>query len=121
MMRARSSGVSLAKPSMPNIAMSGSPGRIRMTTKMITETPSKVSAPKAARRTRYFFMSERSGQPATRRPLLRQPGRVPAHHVVDPEDLVRVHALDVVEPNIVDLFPRHRQQRRVLLEDQLGL
>ena len=54
MIRARSSGASFAKPSSPNIATSGSPGKILSTTKMIRETPISVESPNAARRSRYF-------------------------------------------------------------------
>ena len=37
-------------PSGPKIATSGSPGRMRMTTKTMIDTPTIVSAPKASRR-----------------------------------------------------------------------
>ena len=57
MMRARSAGASLAKPSRPNMATSGSPGRMRSTTKMISDTPTRVDRPKIARRSRYFLTS----------------------------------------------------------------
>ena len=50
-----------ACPSIPNIATSGSPGRIRRTTKMIIETPISVPSAKSARRRRYFFTVTRRG------------------------------------------------------------
>ena len=46
---ARCSSVSLLMPSGPKIATSGSPGRMRMTTKTMIDTPTIVSAPKANR------------------------------------------------------------------------
>src|SRR5215831_773123 len=50
-----------------------------------------------------------------------QPERVESDHVVDAEIILRVVALHVVVPDIEDIFPRDRHQRRVLLHDVLGL
>ena len=57
MMRTRSVGVMRACPSTPRIATSGSPGRIRRMTKMLSETPSSVTAAYTARRARYLRMT----------------------------------------------------------------
>ena len=54
MIRTRSSGFICAWPSAPRIATSGSPGRIRRITKIVSETPSRVTAAYTARRARYF-------------------------------------------------------------------
>src|SRR5256885_12393008 len=127
MMCARSAGASFANPSMPNIATSGSPGRIRSTTKTISETPSSVERPNSARRSRYFltaFLRSCGGRgPRASRPSrsAREPAVVPALGVVDPEVRGRVLAPHLVVPGVVDLLVRDRQQRRVLLEDVLGL
>src|SRR5215470_1424979 len=53
--------------------------------------------------------------------LLVEPERVEAHYVVDAEVLLRIVALHVVVPAVVDLLPGDRQERRVLLHDRLGL
>src|SRR3989440_5214632 len=109
MIRARSAGASLAKPSSPNMATSGSPGRTRNTTKMIKETPTSVETPNSARWSRDFFRSA----------LARQPDVVPAHHVVDAKERGWVLAAHAVVPGVVDLLVRDRQQRRGLLPNGL--
>src|SRR5262245_7399810 len=55
------------------------------------------------------------------RRLLVEPERVEAHHVVDAEVLLRIVALHVVVPAVVDLLPGDRQEWRVLFHDHLGL
>src|SRR5258705_4411629 len=110
----RSAGAILACPSTPRMATSGSPGRMRSTTKMIRETQIRVPRAKNALRSRYFCTRVRGLG-------LRHPDLVPAHHVVDPEVLARVLATHAVVPGIVDLLVRDRDQRRVALEDVLRL
>src|SRR5215510_1224874 len=53
--------------------------------------------------------------------LFIQPERIEAHDVVDAKVVVRIVALDVVEPAVINLLPGHRQQGRVLFKDRLGL
>src|SRR5207248_2563383 len=55
MMRTRSAGIMRAWPSTPRMATSGSPGRMRRMTKMLSDTPSSVTTAYTARRARYFF------------------------------------------------------------------
>src|SRR2546425_690740 len=92
MIRTRSSFDIRAWPSTPRMATSGSPGRIRRTTKMMTETPSSVPAAYAARRPRYFLTRAAPGSG------LRHPDRVPPHDVVDPEVRRRVLSSHPVVP-----------------------
>src|ERR1043166_559518 len=110
MIRTRSAADIRAWPSTPRMATSGSPGRIRRTTKMMSETPSSVPVAYAARRPRYFLTraAPSSG--------LRHPDRVPPHDVVDPEVRRRVLSSHLVVPGVVDLLVRHRDQRRILFE-----
>ena len=54
MMRTRSAGIMRAWPSTPRMATSGSPGRMRRMTKMLSDTPSSVTTAYTARRARYF-------------------------------------------------------------------
>src|SRR4030095_6147986 len=53
--------------------------------------------------------------------LLMQPQRIEAYDVVDAKVVIRIVALDIIEPTVVDLLPGHRQQGRVLFKDGLGL
>src|SRR6266849_4613152 len=55
------------------------------------------------------------------RMLFIQPERIEAHDVVDAKVVVRIVALNVIEPTVVDLLPGHREQRRVLFKDRFGL
>src|SRR5438309_2322887 len=114
MIRARSPGLSLWKPSAPNIATKGSPGRTRMTTKMTIEIPTSVGRPKIRRRRRYLSTP---GPVAS----LVQPGDVPPGHVVNAEDVARLLALDVGVPGVGELLPGYGQERRILLENRLPL
>src|SRR5919197_275161 len=66
-------------------------------------------------RVRTALLSYRSN------PSLVQPDRIPTHHVVDPEVVGGIVTLDVVVPAVIDLLPGHGQQRRILLQDVLGL
>src|SRR6266850_6089723 len=50
-----------------------------------------------------------------------QPERVEPDHVVDAEIIFRIVALHVVVPDIEDILPGDRHQRRVLRYDVLGL
>src|ERR1700737_2015228 len=50
-----------------------------------------------------------------------QPERVEPDHVVDAEIIFRIVALHVVVPDIEDIFPRDRYQRRILLHEVLSL
>src|SRR2546428_7859181 len=115
MIRTRSSFDIRAWPSTPRMATSGSPGRIRRTTKMMTETPSSVPAAYAARRPRYFLTRAAPGSG------LRHPDRVPPHDVVHPEVRRRVLSSHPVVPGVVDLLVGDRNQWRILLEHVLGL
>src|SRR5256886_7015005 len=125
MMRTRSAGVIRACPSNPRMATSGSPGRIRRITKMLSETPSSVTAAYTARRARYFRMLRvRRGMWGAPRGPPRQssePDVVPSDHVVDPEVGRRVLAVDLVVPGVVDLLVRHRDKRRIGLQNVFGL
>src|SRR5207247_2955074 len=125
MMRTRSAGGSRACPSTPRMGNGGSPGRIRRITKMLSETPSSVTAAYTARRARYFRMLRvRRGMWGAPRGPPRQssePDVVPSDHVVDPEVGGRVLAVDLVVPGVVDLLVRHRDERRIVLEDVLRL
>src|SRR5437879_4485276 len=114
MIRARSPGLSRWKPSAPNIATKGSPGRTRMTTKMTMEIPTSVGRPKIRRRRRYLSTP---GPVAS----LVQPGDVPPGHVVNAEDVARLLALDVGVPGVGELLPGYGQERRILLENRLPL
>src|ERR1700719_4218217 len=49
-----------------------------------------------------------------------QPERVKPDHVVDAEIIFWIVALHVVVPDIEDIFPRDRHQRRILLHEILG-
>src|SRR5207249_4837449 len=125
MMRTRSAGVIRACPSTPRMATSGSPGRIRRITKMLSETPSSVTAAYTARRARYFFTPSCRGgcggpfeAPHVQ---LAQPDLIPAHHVVNSEIHGRVLSVHFVVPGVVDLLVRHRDERRIVLEDVLRL
>src|SRR5438128_6552523 len=53
--------------------------------------------------------------------LFIQPESVKAHDVVNAKVVVRIMALNVGKPAVVDLFPGYRQQGWVLLKDRLGL
>src|SRR5204862_7642101 len=53
--------------------------------------------------------------------LFIQPESVKAHDVGNAKVVVRIMALDVGEPAVVDLFPGYRQQGWVLFKDRLGL
>jgi len=55
------------------------------------------------------------------RPLFVQPERIEADHVIDPEIILRIVALHVVVPGVVDPLPDHRQQRRIALHERFGL
>src|SRR5712664_180370 len=139
MMRARSAGFIDAWPSTPRMATSGSPGRTRRMTKMLSDTPSSVTAAYTARRARYFLTgsSGNRGVPRLRRgapsvggcggpsrgppPQLGQPDVVPAHDVVDAEVRGRVLSVHAVVPGVVDLLVGDGNERRILLEDVLGL
>src|SRR5262249_45746142 len=137
MMRTRSAGVMRAWPSTPRMATSGSPGRMRRMTKMLSDTPSSVTAAYTARRARYFFNvggGPRDGPPppptlvapretrgAPRSRELSEPDVVPADDVVDTEERVRVLPVDAVVPRVVDPLVRHRDQWRVVLEDVFRL
>src|SRR5437870_5851213 len=55
------------------------------------------------------------------RMLFIQPERIEAYDVVDAKVVVRIVALDVIEPTVVDLLPGHRQQGWVLFTDRLRL
>src|ERR1700722_17335247 len=55
------------------------------------------------------------------RGLFVEPERVEAHAVVDAEIFVRIVALHVVVPDVVDVLPGDRQHRRILLHDHLGV
>ena len=59
MMRARSDSPNLVNPSAPNMATSGSPGRTRITTKTMTDTPKSAGRLTIRRRSRYFCTSSR--------------------------------------------------------------
>src|SRR2546427_3780144 len=121
MMRTRSAGAMCACPSTPRMATRGSPGRIRRITKMLRETPSSVTAAYTARRARYFRMLRvRRGMWGAPRGPPRQssePDVVPSDHVVDPEVGGRVLAVDLVVPGVVDLLVRHRDERRIGLQN----
>src|SRR5262249_43296728 len=114
MIRTRSAADIRAWPSTPRIATSGSPGRIRRTTEVMSEAASSVRAAYAARRPRYFLTRATPGSG------LRHPDRVPPHDVVDSEVRRRVLAVHPVVPGVVDLLVRHGDQRRILLENALG-
>jgi len=49
-----------------------------------------------------------------------QPECIEPDNVIDAEIFLRIVALNVVEPDIDDVFPRDRHQRRILLHDVLG-
>src|SRR5438034_1117499 len=51
----------------------------------------------------------------------RDPDVVPAHDVVDAEERGGVLAVNAIMPTVVDLFVRDGQERRVVLENLLGL
>src|SRR3989454_10227023 len=125
MMRTRSAGAMCACPSTPRMATRGSPGRIRRIRKMLSETPSSVTAAYTARRARYFRMLRvRRGLWGALRGPPRQssePDVVPSDHVVDPEVGGRVLAVDLVVPGVVDLLVRHRDERRIGLQNVFGL
>src|SRR5712691_6490817 len=53
--------------------------------------------------------------------LLVQPERIKADHIVNPKVVIRIMALDIVVPAVVDLLPGHREQRRVLFHDLFGM
>src|SRR5262249_16245338 len=53
--------------------------------------------------------------------LFVEPEGVEAYEIVDAKVIIRIVALDVVEPTIVDLLPGHRQQGRVLFKDRFSL
>jgi hypothetical protein len=50
-----------------------------------------------------------------------QPERVEPDHVVDAEIIFRIVAFHVIVPDIEDIFPRNRNQRRILLHQVFGL
>src|SRR5260370_41607859 len=97
MIRARSPGLSLWKPSAPNIATKGSPGRTRMTTKMTIEIPTSVGRPKIRRRRRNLSTPGPVGS-------LVEPGDVPPCHVVNAEDVTRLPALELRSPSLGELL-----------------
>ena len=78
MIRARSPGASFEKPSSPNMATSGSPGRILNTTKMIRDTPTRVETPNTARRSRYFLILGGGPRPPALEPRCSRPRRCPS-------------------------------------------
>src|SRR5437763_234041 len=56
-----------------------------------------------------------------RRSRLVQPERVVPNDIVDAEVVVGVMPLHIVIPDVVDLFPGHREHRRVLFHNGFGL
>src|SRR5207248_11645828 len=67
--------------------------------------------------------SSLEGGRAPRRSSLgaREPDVVPAHDVVDAEERGGVLAVNAIMPIVVDLFVRDGQERRVVLQNLLGL
>src|SRR6266849_8849537 len=116
---------SFVYPSTPSTATSGSPGRIRSTTKMMSDTPMSVPRANSARRRRYFFtyvpFERRGGVRPPSRTLALEPDLVPPHDVVDPEVRRRVLTVHLVVPGVVDLLVADRRERGVLLEDVFRL
>src|SRR5258706_8655371 len=122
MMRTRSAGCIRACPSAPRIATSGSPGRMRSTTKMIIDTPISVPRAKRARRRRYFFTRSEGGGPGS--PPWNesaQPDLVPSHDIVDAEVGRGILAVHLRVPCVVDLLVTDRDERRILLEHVFDL
>src|SRR5215510_11945650 len=53
--------------------------------------------------------------------LFVEPEGIKAHNIVDTEVFVWIVTLDVIEPAVVNLLPRDRQQRRILFKDRFSL
>src|SRR5215510_7521453 len=52
--------------------------------------------------------------------LFVEPEGIKAHNIVDTEVFVWVVTLDVIEPAVVNLLPRDRQQWRILFKDRFS-